>query len=311
MVIRTAQCNIRSLNTSSKLIEDMCKLQDISILSLSEIWHPDVSSLKFLHKWNWNMSIRARREGGGAAVLINPKIKTHPRKDINNPSVEAVWCEIYVKNKKILLGSVYIPPGNEYEMGLFIDIMDSISRSNRDVIIMGDLNAKHPMWYNNESNKLGEKLSEYLNNAEYNIVNNHMYTYKSSVIDLTLVKGCTNLISNWSAYPDIFVNTDHTMIMFNLSLKVEKEGKPKWNTRKADWEVWKHQTRESFQPVLETIKQNEQPNINADYTNVKETIHELGKKCIGKTLGKKNTKPWWNNEISANYKEYKKKLNVM
>ena len=89
MVVQVAQCNIRSLNTSSKQIEDLCKLKQISILSLTEIWHPEVSSLKFLHKWNWNVSVRVNKEGGGAATIINPLLKTHPRKDLNNPGLEA------------------------------------------------------------------------------------------------------------------------------------------------------------------------------------------------------------------------------
>ena len=98
MGLKIAQCNIRSLNTSNKLIEDMCGLQGISILSLTEIWHPDVSQLKFLHKWMWNVSIRTNREGGGAATIISPLIKSHPREDLNNPLLEAVWCEVYIEN---------------------------------------------------------------------------------------------------------------------------------------------------------------------------------------------------------------------
>ena len=141
MVIKVAQCNIRSLNTSSKLIEDLCKLQEISILSLTEIWHPDVSNLKFLHKWTWNVSIRNNREGGGAATLVSPQIKTVSREDLNNPSSELVWCEIYVENRKILLGSVYVPPENEQDMDLLIETLKSISNDNENVIVMGDFNA--------------------------------------------------------------------------------------------------------------------------------------------------------------------------
>ena len=90
MVLKVAQCNIRSLNTSGDLIEDMCKIQQISILSLTEIWHPEVSQLKFLQTWTWNTSIRENREGGGAATIINPLIKTHAREDLNDPLIESV-----------------------------------------------------------------------------------------------------------------------------------------------------------------------------------------------------------------------------
>ena len=153
MVMRVAQCNIRSLNTSSGLIENVCKLQEIGILSLTEIWHPEITNLKFLHKWIWYTSIRNNREGGGAATIINPQIKTHPRKDLDNPLLELVWCEIYVERRKILLGSVYIPPDNEHDMELLIKMLNMISAGNENVILMGDFNARHPMWYNEDSNK--------------------------------------------------------------------------------------------------------------------------------------------------------------
>ena len=209
MVIKVAQCNIRSLNTSSKLIEDMCKVQDISILSLTEIWHPEVSGLKFLHKWTWNVLIRVQREGGGAATIINPRIKSYPREDLNNPQLEAIWCDIYAENRKILLGSVYVPPDDVDSMDLLIETLEAVS-SYENVIVMGDFNAKHPMWYNTLSNEHGDRLSEYLTCADYTIANNCMHTYKNSIIDLTLIKGCKNLWSNWSAHPEIMVNTDHT-----------------------------------------------------------------------------------------------------
>ena len=151
-LLKVAQCNIRSLNTSSRLIEDMCKVQQVGILSLTEIWHPDVNNLNFLHKWIWNTSIRVDREGGGAATIINPQIKTHPREDLNDSLVEAVWCEVYLDNRTILIGSVYIPPENEESMELFINKLETISSQNENVVVMGDFNAKHPMWYNNKTN---------------------------------------------------------------------------------------------------------------------------------------------------------------
>ena len=282
----------------------MCKVQGIGILSLTEIWHPEVSQLKFLHNWTWNMSIRANREGGGAATIVNPKIKSHPREELNNPQLEAVWCEIYVENTKILLGSVYIPPGMEDEMSLLINTLDTIS-SNENIIVMGDFNAKHPMWYNTESNKLGEQLSTFLTTSNYIITNNDMHTYNSSIIDLTLVKGCRHLVSNWSAHPEIMVNTDHTMILFDLSLKLKENKKPKWNIKKADWEEWKKATKESFNEIMHNISQRQHPDINKDYIELRDSLTNLGNEHIGKTKIRSNSKPWWNNDIESKYKEYK------
>ena len=170
---------------------------------------------------------------------------------------------------------------------------------------MGDFNAKHPMWYNSDTNKLGDRLSNYLNNSTYAIANNDMYTYKKSIIDLTLIKDCKNLVSNWSAYPEVFINTDHTMIMFNLSLKVEKANKPTWNTRKADWEVWKNRSKQTYQVILDKMAGNDEQDIDGAYGELKQSIIDLGNECIGKTESKSNSKPWWNREIGLKYKEYK------
>ena len=305
MGLKIAQCNIRSLNTSNKLIEDMCGLQGISILSLTEIWHPDVSQLKFLHKWMWNVSIRTNREGGGAATIISPLIKSHPREDLNNPLLEAVWCEIYLENRKILVGSVYIPPDEDESMMLLIETLKVVS-SYENVIVMGDFNAKHPMWYNDDSNKLGDQLSEYLTTSDLTIANDDMPTHKSAIIDLTLVKGCKNLISNWSACPEIMVNTDHTMILFELGLKTTQTKKPRWNVRSADWEVWRAETRSSlFEDVMHSISENKQPDINKDYVELRDSFHRLGKDHIGKTKGRLNAKPWWNDVVEGRHTEYK------
>ena len=80
-------------------------------------------------------------------------------------------------------------------MTLLIDTLKVVS-SNENIIVMGDLNAKHAMWYNAESNSLGDQLSAYLTTSEYIIANNDTPTHKSAIIDLTLIKGCKNLITN-------------------------------------------------------------------------------------------------------------------
>ena len=155
---------------------------------------------------------------------------------------------------------------------------------------MGDFNAKHPMWYNTSTNNLGEQLSDFINLSDFTIANNQMHTYKESVIDLTLIKGCRNLISNWSAHPEIFVNTDHTMILFDLSVKVEDTSKPRWKTKSADWEVWKAETRKSYDSFLENINLNQEIDINKDYSELKNAITELGELHIGKSKSHRNSK---------------------
>ena len=75
MAIKFIQGNVRSLNTSKSYIEDIGSKNDIKVLCLSEIWHPDFSSLNILSKWKWVATERVEQEGGGAAIIIHPDIK--------------------------------------------------------------------------------------------------------------------------------------------------------------------------------------------------------------------------------------------
>ena len=147
-------------------------------------------------------------------------------------------------------------------MELLISTLTDVSKHNANVIVMGDFNARHPMWFNTDSNKLGDQLSSYLTTADYTIANSNMYTHKNSIIDLTLIKGCKDLVSNWSAHPEIMVNTDHTMIMFDLSLSKNQTKKPRWNIKKADWDKWRTETRTTFETMKNNISNHEKPDIN-------------------------------------------------
>ena len=115
-MVKVLQSNIRSLNTSAKFVEDLIVKNNLNIISLTEIWHPDSANLKFLNKWTWYKTERKEQEGGGAALIVNPEVKSFPRKDLKNNNLEASWCEVIVEKKRVLIGSVYIPPGKQEDL---------------------------------------------------------------------------------------------------------------------------------------------------------------------------------------------------
>ena len=105
--MEVGQCNIRSLKTSTKYIEDLVMKTDIRMLLFTEIWHVDANH-NLLSQWRWYKNERADREGGGAAIVVHPSVKSWPRKDLKRDDIESAWCEISIDNKSILVGSIYI-----------------------------------------------------------------------------------------------------------------------------------------------------------------------------------------------------------
>ena len=197
-MVFVAQCNIRSLNTSATFVENLCIKRDIGMLGLSEIWHPDVNRINVLNTWKWYTSTRVNREGGGAAIIVRPDLKSFERRDLTFIGIEAVWCEITIQNINILVCSIYIPPDDNTAMNLFIVHLQKVS-SLRNILIVGDLNAKHPQWYNSRTNNLGEILNKYLLTSPFIVMNDESKTYKESIIDLTIARECKDLIQQWSA----------------------------------------------------------------------------------------------------------------
>lgn len=105
-----AQANLGSINTSYNYVERIIKQKNINVMLLTEIWHPNHKKSTFLKNWRWWDITRKDKAGGGAAIVVDSSIKAIKVKDLNVGTSESVWIEIYVNNKKILLGSAYAPP---------------------------------------------------------------------------------------------------------------------------------------------------------------------------------------------------------
>ena len=94
------QCNIRSLNTSATFVENLCQKKDLGILALSEIWHPDYEKTNLLNSWIWYKSEREHREGGGAAIIFRPDVKSSPSEDLKCTCLEAALCYLHFGEEK-------------------------------------------------------------------------------------------------------------------------------------------------------------------------------------------------------------------
>ncbi|XP_070518826.1 uncharacterized protein [Cardiocondyla obscurior] len=124
---------------------------------------------------------------------------------------------IAVKLDKLVLASVYISPHcnrTDFESPLS-EISEIILRnSGRNVMIVGNFNARSTLWSDVVTNWRGELLQELVVNLDISILNNNIPTcvrpQGSSIIDLTLVtRDLGNSIVGWRVY-DYDINlSDH------------------------------------------------------------------------------------------------------
>ena len=97
------------------------------------------------------------RIGGGVVIYVRDCITCKRRADLEIRGVEAVWVELYVKCKQILVGGFYKPPSCTIN---YFDLMkESIDRACNtnisDIIITGDFNFNMAQ---NALNKMSELI---------------------------------------------------------------------------------------------------------------------------------------------------------
>lgn len=103
-------------------------------------------------------------EGGGVALLISKKLVQTQVALPNLTSIEAIAVKIKTNHGHITFISVYLPPKNKFKENDFINIFNI----SNNIILFGDLNAKHPAWdYNNNENTVGKNYLNFATERTY------------------------------------------------------------------------------------------------------------------------------------------------
>jgi hypothetical protein len=104
-----------------------------------------------------------------------------------------------------------------------------------------DTNSHHTLWGNRACNERGRELLDFLSSLGLNWANKGSTpTFlntrgHNSIIDLTITNPTGDeLISNWHV-SDLFSNSDHRYIMFDITTGHKKEPKQIRLVRNTDW----------------------------------------------------------------------------
>jgi hypothetical protein len=98
---------------------------------------------------------------GGVCLAIAREVPhriVYEFNDINN----LIAADVFSLNKKYTVAVVYSPPSEEVP----IDILNRLHRYNRNLILVGDLNARHPSWHYVTSNSCGHRLAEWIDEKQ-------------------------------------------------------------------------------------------------------------------------------------------------
>lgn len=211
----------------------MCKYK-IDVMCINETKFND--KVKF-NVPGYNCHRQDRRNNaraGGVLILIKNNIACSV-KNIVSDNVEAIGVQLECK---LTIVATYLRPQNKFDGRDF----DEILHLDQKVIIVGDLNSKHPSWNSgNRANSNGNLLFKYLLDKQCILLAPDQFTHhpynanlKSSIIDIAIIKNVVNC-RELEVIDEL--DSDHLPILLKLkSNSANMRQKSQFHDyNKADW----------------------------------------------------------------------------
>ena len=141
------------MNNFAHLTEILSDRRKIDIFSTSET---HINGSYQVDGYNFLSKSLKNGKGGGVAFFISDRLEWIRRCDLENDEIEGIWIEVFpMKSKSILISGMYrSPDSSSYLPEKFINLPSSqlsrVTKSNKEEIIMRDLNVNHniiyPVW---------------------------------------------------------------------------------------------------------------------------------------------------------------------
>ena len=310
--------NINGLSETSRvLLDSYLYTNKIGVAAISETKKDVLSPTVFHPKMTYhqNRSYNPSRQGG-SAIVVNESIQSTELAGFGGGFIDDTWCVLKILNKTVLFGSIYVRPNcrdSEDALVRCINEANAFLKSHRcqELIIMGDLNSRNPLWGDHSWNSCGNRLAKAIIENNLYVLNDGQPTFTcvddgSSVIDLCIVsEGLARM------NPKIFVdyetelftgapNRGHYPIIFTLA-----EQNPINEPTPSKMRNWQETDWKRFQEVSEEICLNKQLQWLENSNNTEilwEITRDIMKEAAERIVPLKRTthhsKPYWNPKLS-------------
>ncbi|XP_063409131.1 uncharacterized protein LOC134692603 [Mytilus trossulus] len=171
--------NAQSFKTAFGL-HDIVEKYNIEILCVNETFEKPNSPIHF-KDWKVYSSSRKDKTGGGSAIFIKPTLNfvTIRKPEYELDSIEMVCIEVKDRsNKTFNIWVPYVPPEKPKLMEELCNVVKKEKLKN--LILLGDLNAKSMEWNNPKENSHGKLLENCMTTSNLICTNDGQYTRRNS-----------------------------------------------------------------------------------------------------------------------------------
>ena len=249
----------------------------------------------------------------GASLSVANQLPSTKLNELENDQLDAVFAIITTRNEKLLVGAVYVPPEIQILMKVFLQTLEAVHvfcRNNdiKNMLILGDFNARHFAWNDHTTNKNGSLLYDEINQSSFEVFAPNVPTFKSrngeSTIDFCIgTKKAARM--NVSCFVDTTVELftgapiqGHFHVTWNWNLLCDRENLKfsTWDLAHTSWLDWANQ--------LESLcLENQQLLMNDDagevWLGLKSILSSNMTAVLKKKVVTNHSKPFWTPYLSS------------
>ena len=240
---------------------------------------------------------------GGVAIYIHQNV---PQMQVQlNTTLQAVAARVFLE-RNYTVCSIYISPGENLQQS---DLINILSQLPSPFLLMGDFNARHPLWGDVTRNQKGSIIENIIGTTNISILNTgnptsyHVQTNSLTCIDLTLCSATCSIEFTWRTDSDLRGSDHYPIIIETTKPNHPKENTYKWNTSKAKW--LKFTTLSKYIAPLNSIDESLEAFLNH--------INKAADLSIPKTISTikaKKSLPWWTQECKIAVTEHKRACRI-
>ena len=283
-------CHINAQSMYNKFDSIAVELGQFDVITISETWLDQ--SIKELDTviptYQAPIRLDRNRHGGGVAMYFKDTIPFVERKDLQIPNLEALWAEVKLSNKKVLIGTFYLHPRFS-DWHLVEYAIEQAAQICPDLLLLGDFNEnlQDPAKSKNIRNIMNSfGLTQIIDSPT------RITQYSSTLIDLILISDSLRCTDKGTIEPFC---SDHHAIYFSTNFLTTKQ-------HCYQRKIWKYDDA-NFDEYRQKLTSSD---WNMNNLSVDEQVHKLTNnmvKAAEQSIPNKivtirpRDLPWFHNEI--------------